>query len=381
MSDIEKQYTACLLLGALGDTIGYKNEKAKYDGKYPAKEKIFAKDYNHSDMLLFGFIHEGGLSSINSVKGYLISDDTLMHMATAKALIDNYDTKEELYESFANEYLDSIKGEYTQETRNFGIKTLESLRKLENKRGKLWNKSSQYEKNAGGNGGAMRAMCIGLAFHGKNQLNDLIEVSIESCRITHNNAIAYLGAVTTALFTSYAIQNINIGEWPQKLVELLESDIIDKYIKKSPNYSSYENQFLKDKDTFLNKWQKYIERRFTAGRFLVNDPTMIIPAARSKFFNENFSYKQNDFNPGASGDDVCIIAYDGLMSCNGSWETLVVYTMLHMGDSDTTGSIAAAWYGAFNGLDTMISVDALDTIESHEKLLKYGKKLYEKYGE
>lgn len=57
----------------------------------------------------------------------------------------------------------------------------------------------------------MRAACIGLYFH--DNFDKLIEVSIESGRITHHNPLGYLGALVAALFTAFSLSNIHPREW------------------------------------------------------------------------------------------------------------------------------------------------------------------------
>ena len=57
---------------------------------------------------------------------------------------------------------------------------------------------------------AIIAMCIGLRFYKPEDIDQLIAICIENGRITHNNPVAFLGGLASALFITYVIQKIGI---------------------------------------------------------------------------------------------------------------------------------------------------------------------------
>lgn len=380
--DIPKRlrYGACMLLAAWGDTIGFYNGIYEFNNgedfslgnpKYGTKFMKNGADY--SNYLIFDFIAHNGLRRID-FSSWKVSDDTILHMATAKALLANYKTNNELYKKLVEEYVATFENKKIGmlKWRAPGNRTIKSIEMIQNKT--PWNKM-KYMKNGGGSGGSMRSMCIGLAFPGKKNRSQLIKVAIISGMITHNNAVGYLGSLVSALFTAYAIEDIKPDKWPFKLVGLLESDTIDKFIKKC-RPDTYED-YIRDKDYFLDKWKDYIEDSFDSGKFRLR-PLMIIPSYRSEWYYK-FSYNKNTMNPGSSGHDSVIIAYDCLMYCRNNWEKLVYYSMLHVGDSDTTGTIAAAWFGSLYGMEDAVEIFSTEQVEYVKEIGKLGMDLYEKY--
>ncbi len=88
----------------------------------------------------------------------------------------------------------------------------------------------KYDGRAGGCGGSMRAMAIGLLF--SNRYDVLIPIAIESGRITHNQVNGFMGALVSALFTAFAFNDIPIYQWPSLLFsKQIWEDGVVQYLK------------------------------------------------------------------------------------------------------------------------------------------------------
>lgn len=357
--NLNEKYKACIILHALGDTIGYKNSDWEFNYKqYVGPE--FSND------LLYEFISLGGIMGIN-LKGWIVSDDTIMHMETCKGLIEEADNLLKFGTILSKKYIECLKNMNGRAPGSWTVKTLVKIKK-----GMDWY-DIPYDYMAGGSGGSMRTSSIGLAFYKETDLDKLIAFSIEASRITHNSVIGYMGGFVSALFTSYAVRNIEINNWPFLLIKLLEGNKIDNFLKKTRGYDNY----LKDKMEFLGFWKKYIALRFT-GKNFNDDKSMRIPKVRTDFFIDYFSLNPK-LLPGFLGHDSVLIAYDALASSKQNWETLVVYSMLHAGDSDSTGCIAGSWFGALYGFKS-IPKNNLQHLEYGKELDKLSNEMYKKFG-
>jgi ADP-ribosylarginine hydrolase len=69
-----------------------------------------------------------------------------------------------------------------------------------------------------GCGAAMRVSCIGLFFRRPDDLDNLIALTVEACRLTKSHPTGYLGGVCASVFTAFAFQGIPVIDWGSKLV-------------------------------------------------------------------------------------------------------------------------------------------------------------------
>lgn len=314
---------------SLGDTIGYRN------GLWEFKDKNLGPEYAYE--MLSEFISLGGINGL-SIVNWLASDDTIMYIKTYDIACKKIKDVDDFGTKCQKTYLASID---ILKNRAPGITTIRSLQIQENIK---WDKL-HYDSTAIGAGSAMRTGCIGIYYPGSPNRKRLIALATENSRITHNSAMAILGSITTALFTAYAIEKIPISYWPHKLIRFIKGKKIDTYLMKS-RPAEY-NLYVRDRGLFLGQWEKYVSFRFaglvprTDLRFMNN------PVQRIKYLSENFS-KGNENFPGSKADDVGIIAYDALLESGDNLEKLLVYSILHNGDSDTVGSVAFSWFGAYH---------------------------------
>jgi ADP-ribosylarginine hydrolase len=346
---------ASLVIASYLDTLGFKN------GQWEFNFNTSINNLKHANLIQNEIVHHffalGGYQ-INISKWYA-SDDTILMIATKKACEKGGELND-----FIDEYIKALP-ELEKNKRASGYTTLKSLRILS--KSDDINKIT-YSKTMGGNGAAMRTSYIGLKYYKEEEVDILIEKSIQSSRLTHNYPLGFLGGLVTALFTSYAMRNIYPWKWNKLLIKLYESGKIDKFMKTTNIYSKY----LKDKDEFWSLWYKYREyrlaklelkpREFTFSADRLNDLLDYTPGVQLR-------HDKGDFSKfGSTGVGATIIAYDALLMSISSdsrilsldepekikynWESLLYFSTLHFGDNDSTGTIAGAWYGALRGFES-----------------------------
>ena len=113
-NNIETRYICTFLLHALGDTIGFKNGDWEFNYNRPTTlDSVFE--------FVSEFVEQGGVNGI-SLKDWMVSDDTLYHMAVAIGLL-HYDGKfDEKVVNYVKESLISMYNRMVLEERNENIK-------------------------------------------------------------------------------------------------------------------------------------------------------------------------------------------------------------------------------------------------------------------
>jgi len=374
------KYIALFLLHALGDTIGYNNSLWEFN-------LLNDNDMGSSIMsilkatieIISDFISKGGISMID-LKGWNVSDDTLINYETARFILDcDFDKDNIVKEEDIIKLKNNLKKMYKQEKKNkiergFGLMTATAILQWTDTQDQ---RHKSYNVNSGGNGCSMRTLPIGLRFYKDDDIDKLINSSIISSMITHNSPIGYLAGLASAYFVKLAINKVDINLWPFLLIELYESEKVKKYINKDDDNIYYDYR------TTVRIWKKYVEMFFSDKKeklHLKTSSNIIVRIKTMIELNESIEYniKHPTFMAGGNGPTSVIMAYDGLCDSDGNWEKLMYYTMLHGGDSDTVGAIAGGLYGIVYGYNNVPS-RLLDNLEMKKELIEIGEKLYEKY--
>ncbi len=372
-SNLKEKYKWIMILHALGDTLGFKN--GEWEFNHFLNDKIITLDYVNE--MIYEFIELGGVNGID-LTGWHISDDTLFHLALAKAMLrykgnvtDKFiiHVKEEMHKAMVY-MIDDAKNPDSDKKidRRVGIRTSKSVTKFSETHDARF---EEYDPDGGGNGCAMRCLVIGMCLFGKHNRSKLVECSIVTSMLTHNNPIGYLGGYTSALFTAFALEKVPIEEWPYLLVSELYSEQLRSYL----DHDNLDQ--IWDHNQYIRFWKKYIATKFVDNK-PIKSRALANPMYRIKYYYDNFFKNTGSAQIGDSGYLCMIIAYDALLDCDGKWEKMLVYSILHGGDSDTIGAVAGGLYGAVYGKGD-VPDSMLKTIEKQESLNKIASALYEKF--
>lgn len=344
-----EHYTAGMLLSGVGDALGYKNGQWEFNNSGPAI---------HQELQQLG-----GLKNISvELPDWPVSDDTVLHLATAEALATGK-AGEELLHEVAFQYVEGMKD---MKGRMPGHSTIQGVQQL--RPGQEGGYRVPYNPEAKGCGAAMRSMCIGLRYPRPDQLSSLIEVAVETGRMTHPHPTGFLGSVASALFTSYAVQRRPIITWGLGLLK--EACPVAKTFVKSAGYAVTETK--SGWDYFTQKWKWYLGLRgLSKGTEPVTWPDQYGPEERDEAYT---SFSLSGWG-GGCGHDAPMIALDALLGAGSDWEELMSRAGFHGGDSDSTAAIACCCWGLLYGMDGVPQCNYRN-LEYRGRLESVAQKLY-----
>ncbi|XP_075577689.1 ADP-ribosylhydrolase ARH1-like [Pelecanus crispus] len=185
-------YEAAMVLSRVGDALGYQGGRCEYCTSGPQI---------HTEL--------AGLEAITlEPPERPVSDDTVLHLATAEGLATGLEG-EPLLQELACRYvatMGDMEGRKPGPTSMLGDTS------------QLWPGEPEgyripFNPTGAGCGAAMRSLAIGLRYPHAWELPMLIQVSIESGRMTHHHPTGYLGTLAVARFGGS-------GGWPRALREL-----------------------------------------------------------------------------------------------------------------------------------------------------------------
>eukprot|EP01091_Cochliopodium_minus_P016112 TRINITY_DN5933_c0_g1_i2.p1 TRINITY_DN5933_c0_g1~~TRINITY_DN5933_c0_g1_i2.p1 ORF type:complete len:382 (+),score=123.40 TRINITY_DN5933_c0_g1_i2:59-1147(+) len=352
---MKERFRACMILAGVGDAMGYKNGSWEFCSSGAKIHKELNKMTEGKGVLAL------------DMKGWSVSDDTVMHLATAEGLVTG-EEDDKLLCIIGVRYIDcwsDMGGRAPGGTCSSGVHRLKED-------GSNW-KSISFSRYGGGCGAAMRAMCVGLRYPHDNDLKKLIKIGIESGKMTHHNPVGFYGSFAVAYFVKLALNNIPPTHWGYKLMEIIPQ--LEKYLEENYDEETYKNN-IGASGYFIEKWENYLTLRKLTKEDVLKGDCLVFPSNFDQVEERDIYYKTLSFCgwAGASGHDASIIGYDALLYAGGDFEKLCLCGMLHAGDSDSTGTIAGALFGALYGFKG-IPETLYKKLEYKERMVKLADQL------
>ena len=154
-----------------------------------------------------------------------------------------------------------------------------------------------------------------------DDIDELFAMAIKISKIAHNNIIGMLFAITSVYFSMLAVKNVEIEKWVFKLIDILQSVHVKKYIDFNNNEEF--NQYIR----YLRPWQKYTDDKFKNGKVISHNASYNL-IYRVKFYVQSVFPYNDKTTIGYDGMSCLIVAYNTLLDGKDNFEKIVYYGML-----------------------------------------------------
>lgn len=313
-----------------------------------------------------GSLFEGKTPSVRAVlnvmdkdgkpKVLTYTDDTAMTRSMVQSLLENkgFDAKD-LADRFTKEY-------FKDPDRGYGAGVIHVFEKLCS--GEYSNvftpaKEQFNGKGSYGNGAAMRAVAIPLAFP---NIDDIIEYAKTSGKLTHASSLGYNGAVLQALAVHYALQGESRDSFLSRLLEdMVRIEADEKSRSDAMELELGEFPYCKR----LEKIKEFLDKGCVPREDVVDQlgngvaALESVPTAIYAFLH-------------------CMGPVEELPKEFNNLQRTLGYCFLLGGDTDTIATMAGAIAGAYHG-DKQVPSEWKLRSESYEDAEKWAEELHQLY--
>ncbi|XP_071476878.1 ADP-ribosylhydrolase ARH1-like [Diadema antillarum] len=347
-----ESFQAALTLGMTGSAFGSRNEDWGHAESSAEKQRVVQQ--------------LGGVGAITvGPPAWPVPEESVFTVATVQSVATGK-TGGDLIRDIAMRYADSLATDmHNRPISTYMLREVSRLQPADLEDGIF----QDYNDHATHSSAALRGLCAGLRYHKAKHVRELVAATVDIARILHHHPVAYMGAVTAALFTSYAIQEKEMREWGAGLLTTLP--MILEFVASSgrdviQNMSTYQ--------VFEQTWREYLHMRgITDGERQPNFPRKYDIKKRDMLY-QSFALPNKEL--GSTGLDATLIAYDALLSSGSSWEALCNNSMFHSGQGKVSGALAASWWGIQHGFSP-VPLCNYNHVEFKDRLLECASKLYE----
>ena len=329
---MKERIKALFYLHHAGDIIGFKNGKWIYNVNLEMKKP----DLYIMLEMIYDFINSGGITQID-ISNMKCHVPTYLHFAMLATILKfsgSYNTRE--FRKFMTHIMKAINFGFGIENetdsilkKGMNIYLYDTFKLFFEKRNANREDLQHIVHNLGYECSVMN-LPVGLVYSN----NELIDFCMNMNMLFTSSPISYLSGLTSALFVSYAVKDINIDDWTTKLMKILNSELVVKHMDFS-NEKIFEEYF-----EYILYWEKYIEYRKNNITDFYNRLINLYDILENKKYDNYF---------GSLGYASIIIAYDSLYLARDNIEKLIYYSTMYNGYTFASGSIAMGLYGAMYG--------------------------------